>query len=195
MNRWQIIEADSLQAAQDTIVAAFETIQADAFNDPLLGGWGLNPKLTVEVRGLKRIDTWLTGFVLTPWMLAQLYIPLQAPEWPLDPAWMPEARTSEPYVVIGPQQQIEFGGQRVQAFLNFHPQLGHYYLQPLVQSMAQYCNNAAAFEAWAEVIRFRQETYARILAEQEEREKKALQQTENHAKAVSRRDFLRRWRS
>lgn len=195
MSDWHLLEADSLKSAQEKIAATFNSIQATSFNDPLLGGWGLNPNLSVEVRGLKRIDDWLTGFVLTPWMLAQLYIPLQAPEWPLDPEWTPEKRTEEPYVVIGPQQQIEFGGQRLQAFLNYHPQLGHYYLQPLVQSMAQYADNAAAFEAWAEVIRFRQQTYARILAEQEEKEKKALQGAENDAKAVSRRDFLRRWRS
>jgi len=195
MNDWQTLQADSLVEAQERIVSAFKRIQAEAFDDPLLGGWGLNPRLTVEVRGLKRIDDWLTGFVLTPWMLAQLYIPLSPPGWPLDPDWTAEKRTGEPYVVIGPQQQIEFGGQRLQAFLNHHPQLGHYYLQPLVQSMAQYADNAAAFDAWAEVIRFRQQTYARILAEQAEKEKKALETASEDEKGVSRRDFLRRWRS
>ncbi|WP_294945317.1 [NiFe]-hydrogenase assembly chaperone HybE [Sulfurivirga sp.] len=189
---WQTLQAHDLDDAHAALEEAFRTIERDSFRDDLLGGMALNAHLNVEIRGLRRVDDWVVAFVLTPWMLAQVFCPLEPPHLPLPDDWRAEARGEAPYVVIGPPMRFQLGGQPFQAFLNYHPRLGHYLVQPLVQSMGQYADNEAAFAAWAEVLRFRREQYERMQAEADARAERAAR---SELDRVSRRDFLRRWRA
>jgi ATP-dependent RNA circularization protein (DNA/RNA ligase family) len=74
-------------------------------------------------------------------------------------------------------------GQQQTAYINYHQQLGHYLVQPLVQSMQQYASAEAVYEAWSEVIRTRDETI---------RARKLECEWQNE---LSRREFFTRFRS
>ena len=117
----------------------------------------LNLALPVEIRALRRIDTWRVLLLLTPWMLARLLFPDEEPELEIPPGWSADERRNADYIVLGPSLGIDLLGQSQQAHLNYHPRLGHYLLQPICLDMKPYASADAVFEAWNQVIRIRDE--------------------------------------
>lgn len=185
-SKWQLTDAENLQQAQQQIIETFQSTYHEDFEDEMMG---INHKLNVEVRGLKLVENWLTGFILTPWMLGQIFMPLTETEAiEIDPDWTVTSRKDQSYVVIGPLKQFEMAGQNQKAYLNYDAVLGHYLIQPLVQLMEKFQTNDEAFAAWGEVIQFRQEHYAKAQQQLEE----AQQQEE--ASQLDRRAFLSKWR-
>lgn len=184
---WQLLQADNLQQAKQQILSTFQNTYHDAFEDEMMG---INHRLEVDVRGLKRVGDWVTGFVLTPWMLAQIFCPLSEPEQiEMDTEWSAKARTEQNYVVIGNLKEFEVAEQKQKGYLNYDQNLGHYLILPLVQLMEKYEDNEAVFAAWSQVIQFRQEHYAKAQKQLEVSEQEA--EPEN----LNRRDFLAKWRS
>lgn len=184
---WQLAPALPPQDLSQLLKSRFESFYNANFEDEMMG---VNHQLSVEIRGWRPLVGWYSAYLLTPWMLSHVFIPVDIPQDIVLPDdWSAEQRTQAPYEVIGPQVTFMLGEQQTKAHLNYDSQLGHYLLTPLAQNMMKYANNQAAFDAWAGVIQFRQETYARIQAQKEQEvELKAQEQ-------VSRRHFLSRWTS
>ena len=162
------------------VVRAFKDIYAQHFTGDLSLA---NHDLPIDVRALRHTDPWRIALLLTPWMLARLFSPLRSPNVSLPEAWSAAERSDASYTVIGPPIAFAVLGQRQTAYINYHPQLGHYLIQPLVQSMQRYASAEAVYEAWSDVIRIRDEA---IRARQLE----CQWQTE-----ISRREFFTRLRS
>lgn len=121
--------------------------------------WLVNHSLPIDVRALRHTDPWRIALLLTPWMLARLFSPLRdPPSIPLPEGWQAHQRAEASYTVIGPPIRFPLLGQEQTAYLNYHAELGHYLIQPLVQSMQRYASAKAVYEAWSEVIRVRDET-------------------------------------
>ncbi|WP_040724877.1 [NiFe]-hydrogenase assembly chaperone HybE [Thiomicrorhabdus sp. Kp2] len=193
---WQLIQTQTLQETHDLIVDVFKNTYHKNFEEEWLG---VNHNLQVELRGFKFVDGWVTGFLLTPWMLCTIYIPvLQQPNLEIETEWLAERRQNQDYVVIGSLKTFDIGGSSQKGNLNYHPKLGHYLLQPLVQIMDKYADNESAFGAWSQVIAFRKAHYEKI--EQEALAKEAsLKEIEDKSKPIDeneildRRGFLSKW--
>lgn len=199
-SNWQFIQAKTLQEAHDLIIHTFKNTYHKSFEDEWMG---VNHNLQVELRGLKFVDGWVTGFLLTPWMLCNFYLPVLAdkvPEFEIEEEWQASSKHGQDYVVIGPLKSFQIGGVTQKANLNYHSELGHYLLQPLVQIMDKYADNESAFAAWSEVIAFRKAHYEKIeqeLAAKQLAEKQANDRTDDAVvdenEVLDRRGFLSKW--
>ncbi|WP_237260635.1 [NiFe]-hydrogenase assembly chaperone HybE [Thiomicrorhabdus immobilis] len=198
---WQFIQAKTLQEAHDLIIDTFKNTYHKNFEDEWMG---VNHNLEVELRGVKFVDGWITGFLLTPWMLCNLYVPVLAElteDLQIEEEWQAQARLDQDYMVIGPLKTFEIGGAEQKGYLNYHVELGHYLLQPLVQIMDKYADNEKAFAAWSEVIAFRKAHYEKVeqeLAARQLAEQQAKDNTEDgiavdENEVLDRRGFLSKW--
>lgn len=178
---WSLVLADqSDERFVELVLAAFKAIYGQHFRDELAI---TNHALPIDVRALRHTEPWRIVLVLTPWMLARVFSPLRDPGVALPPDWCAEQRLGASYTVIGPPIAFALLGQQQTAYLNYQPELGHYLIQPLVQSMQQYPSAQAVYEAWSEIIRIRDETIR----------KRQLQcEWQNE---VSRREFFTRFRA
>lgn len=175
---WQLapVHRDDDQAVVDAVTRCFEDIYRTQFQDE----WLVNHDLPVEMRAFRRNNKWCVFLLLTPWMMARLFLPTHAPGLPLPPGWSAEERAAAPFQVIGPLLDFTLLGNSQQAHLNYLPGLGHFLLQPLVQNMEAYATSDAVFAAWNEVI----QTRDRVMREQ--------QRECGWQKEVSRREFFAR---
>ncbi len=144
-------------ALSEAVVDVHERI----LSEELLGDPMLNFDLGIQVRAVRRIEDWRVLLLLTPWMLARLLFPDRGPVIAIPPDWTAAARRDADYLVLGPRVDVQLLGQPQKAHLIFHPALGHYLLQPLCLDMSPYRDAEAAFAAWAEVIRIRDENMER----------------------------------
>lgn len=158
------------------VVACFRGIYQRHFSEE----WLVNHDLPVEVRALRQSDGWQVMLLLTPWMLARVFLPERQPDITVPEGWGAAERAAAPYTVIGPPVTFSLLGAEHKAHLNYHPDLGHFLIQPLVQSMDKYASADEVFAAWDEVIRTRD----RVMAEQK--------RECGWQKEVSRREFLAR---
>lgn len=162
MSNWQILDSTmSDEAAINTVIAVFTELYQTYFINELL----VNHHLPVEVRAFRHTDIWRIFLLLTPWTLARIFLPERQPKIPLPADWQAEKRLAEPILVIGPAISLPILGGKEQAHLNYHAKLGHYLIQPLIQSMAPFNTPQAAFDAWNEVITTRNQ----VIAEQQRR--------------------------
>lgn len=191
---WQVFD-DSEDSLETVILQVFNQVYNADFADAMMG---INHQLKVETRGWQKGEQWKEVWLLTPWMLARVFFPTHADRLadkslPLD--WCAETRQQEPYTVIGPLMPIQVEGKTIQTHLNYHPQLGHYWVQPLVQNMMKYANNESAYQAWGEVIAFRNAVRAQKQAELEAKEQaiKVAEATIENKVEVNRRAFLSKW--
>lgn len=180
------------------IVQAFGTLYNDDFSNAFMG---VNHELKTELRGWQVKTDWAQGGLLTPWMLAIIYFPLNQnalKDLILPQGWTHDEREHQSYQVIGPTMSLQIEDKAYPAHLNYHPQLGHYWLRPLVQNMARYSSNDMAFEAWSEVLAFRKAIREQRQAEEVARKEKQQHEQTDQAqidqhKAVSRRAVLAKW--
>jgi hypothetical protein len=158
---------------------AFKDIYQRYFRDePLL----VNHQLPILVRALRQHPSgWRIFLILTPWMLARIFSPVQPPGLLLPPRWSAPERANAPYVVIGPLVSLPLWDTIQKAHLNYSLPIGHYLLQPLVQSMDRFPTPQAVFDAWNQVIRTRDENIRK-------RNAHSLWQEE-----VSRREIITHW--
>jgi hypothetical protein len=142
--------------------------------------WLVNHDLPVEIRAFRPSDDWSVFLLLTPWMMARVFLPERDPGLQIPSGWSAAERAVAPFQVIGPLLDFTILGGLQKAHLNYLPELGHFLLQPLVQSMEQYDSADAVFAAWDAVIKTRD----RVMEEQ----KKEC----GWQKEVSRREFFAR---
>jgi len=162
------------QALAAAVGACFGEIYQQQFS----GEWLVNHALPVEIRALRRSDGWCVFLLLTPWMMARVFLPERASALPIPPGWQAAERAGAPFVVIGPLLDFTILGGAQKAHLNYLPELGHFLLQPLVQSMERFDCADAVFAAWNEVI----QTRDRVMEEQK--------RECSWQKEVSRREFF-----
>jgi len=151
-----------------------QVYERELAQDPLL-----NHSLGIQLRAYRRLNNWRLTLALTPWMLGRILVPDADPGLEVPEEWRAERRTGAPYQVLGPGVSFQLSATSQQAHLNYHPDLGHYLLQPLALNMAEYDSAEAVFEAWNQVIRVRDENM-------EKRRKECSWQKE-----ISRREFFR----
>jgi hypothetical protein len=144
-------------ADDDALARAVLDAHQAILDEELAGDPMLNTALPVQLRALRRIEGWRVLLLLTPWMLARLLFPDEPTALPIPADWSADARREADYRVLGPSLAFELLGQSQRAHLNYHPALGHYLLQPLCLDMQPYGDAEAAFEAWNQVIRIRDE--------------------------------------
>lgn len=162
------------------VTAHFQAIYRAVF----AGEQCVNHALGFEVRAPRRMDEgWRVFLLLTPWMLSRVLLPEHDPQLSLPDEWSADARAAAPYAVIGPRVSLSLLGRGQQAHINYDMVLGHYLIQPLVQSMRGYASTEAVFAAWNEVIAARMRTM-------DEQRRDCLWQGE-----LSRREFLTRFSS
>lgn len=176
--RWEVAALDRAddQAIAELAARAFEGIYRRQFHDE----WQINHRLPVEVRAFRRMEGWSVFLLLTPWMMARLFVADHDPGLPVPDEWLAENRREASYTVIGPAVTLTLLGQPQQAHLNYQQELGHYLIQPLVQAMEPFESADAVFAAWNEVI----QTRNRIMEEQK--------RDCGWQKEVSRREFFAR---
>lgn len=155
---------------------AFGEIYRNHFSGELL----VNHDLPVEVRAFRRSDGWCVFLLLTPWMMARVFLPERDPGLLVPAGWSAAERAAAPFLVIGPLLDFTILGGAQKAHLNYLPELGHFLLQPLVQSMERFESADAVFAAWGDVIKTRD----RVMEEQK--------RECGWQKEVSRREFFAR---
>lgn len=129
-------------------------------NDPLI-----NHRLPIEIRALRDIEDWRVFLLLTPWMLSRIYLRSEESSINVPPAWLVENRIGEPYLVIGPQVGFCLLEHEQLAHLNYHPELGHHLVQPLILHMEQYNSAGEVYRDWNTVIETRNENMKKRQAE------------------------------
>jgi hypothetical protein len=177
-SRWlstpEALQQDGALATQVTEV--FRRIYETEFAAELLA----NHDLPVEIRALRNIEGWRVFLLLTPWMLARIYLRCDTPQLAIPEEWGAESRTNQPHTVLGPPMTITVLAQEQKAYLNYHPQLGHYLIQPLIMRMESFRTASEVYASWNEVIERRNENM-------KQRQRECQWQQE-----VSRREFFNR---
>lgn len=172
---WQLIhEVNDDENLINHVIETFTHLYQEVFQeDPLV-----NHQFPIEIRAFRYTPPWRIFLLLTPWTLARLFIPNRDPGILIPPEWEAEKRLYAPMTVIGPAMPLAILGGKEQAHLNYHPKLGHYLIQPIIQSMIKFKTPDEAFNAWNEVIKTRN----RVI---EEKQRRCDWQQE-----VSRREFF-----
>jgi len=172
---WQLLgELQNDEQLLTQVLETFTQLYQDFFKHELL----VNHQFPIEIRAFRHTPPWRIFLLLTPWTLARLFIPDRDPKILVPPEWQAETRQQAPLTVIGPPVSLPILGGKERAHLNYHPTLGHYLIQPLIQSMAKFNTPDEAFNAWNEVIKTRD----RVI---EEKQRRCEWQQE-----VSRREFF-----
>ncbi|MDD5058787.1 MAG: [NiFe]-hydrogenase assembly chaperone HybE [Sideroxydans sp.] len=157
---WQLGEAH--RGDDQTVIAAVRRSFGEIYTQYFRNEFLVNHDLPIEVRAFRRSDGWCVFLLLTPWMMARVFLPERDPGLPVPNGWSADERAAASFLVIGPQLEFPLLGETLKAHLNYQPGLGHFLLQPLVQSMQQYESASAVFAAWDEVIKKRD----RVMEEQ-----------------------------
>uniref|UniRef100_A0A450RX67 [NiFe] hydrogenase assembly chaperone, HybE family n=1 Tax=Candidatus Kentrum sp. DK TaxID=2126562 RepID=A0A450RX67_9GAMM len=177
-NTWET----PLAALEDTaFVRAVEEAFADIYRTWFSREIELvNHQLPILVRALRRVEPWRVFLLVTPWMLARVFIPYKTPSIAIPEDWRGNARADKPYTVIGPVVTMVVKETTEKAHINYHPGIGHYLVQPLIQSMETFASPGEVYEAWNNVIRVRNENIRK------------LNRRCNWQEDVSRREFFRK---
>ncbi len=155
----QILHKDEM--LKTLVTSVFSDIYLRSFaDDPLI-----NHRLSIEIRALRDIDDWRVFLLLTPWMLSRIYLRSEEASINVPPAWQVENRINEPYLVVGPQVGFCLLEHEQLAHLNYHPELGHYLVQPLILRMEQYNSAGEVYRDWNTVIETRNENMKKRQAE------------------------------
>jgi hypothetical protein len=162
------------------VIAAVGGCFGEIYRKYFSGEFLVNHNLPVEVRAFRRSDGWCVFLLLTPWMMARVFLSERDPGLRVPAGWSAAERAAASFTVIGPLLDFTIMGGAQKAHLNYLPELGHFLLQPLVQSMERFDSAAAVFAAWDEVIKTRD----RVMEEQK--------RECGWQKEVSRREFFAR---
>ena len=122
----------------------------------------VNSTLGFQLHGYRHTEQWRIVLILTPWMLSRLLFPEQPPDIEIPDGWSAAERMGADYQLLGPCVNLDWQGK---AHLNYHPQLGHYLLQPIALNMQPYATPDEAFRAWNDVIKTRDENMQQMQRE------------------------------
>ncbi len=157
MTSWRIFDPE---ATDEQLIETILDVYVDLYRRHFVGAFGINHRLPIEIRAFRSFEDWRILLLLTPWHLARFFFPKTPPELEIPPGWDSESRTLAPYEVIGPALSLPLLRSHERAHLNYHPKLGHYLLQPLIQALASYQDADSVFAAWDQVIQVRDRNIA-----------------------------------
>lgn len=160
-NDWQL-PSPALLEDDAALLGAVETAFAGGYRELFLHELAVNHGLPITTRAFRRIGPWRVFLLLTPWMLARVLVPGEAPALELPEEWLAARREGAATVVLGPLLVFHLHDVPQKAHLNYHPDLGHYLLQPLILAMEQFGDADAVFMAWNEVLRTRDENMKKL---------------------------------
>ncbi|MBF0152805.1 MAG: [NiFe]-hydrogenase assembly chaperone HybE [Magnetococcales bacterium] len=109
----------------------------------------LNLALGHETRACRHLEGWTLFLQLTPWMLCRVLVP-ETPRTAI-----PDGRERVSLPTLGPRTSLTILGQTQEAHTQYDPQLGFFYIQPLVVGLSRYQTGDQVFAAWTDVVRFR----------------------------------------
>ncbi len=138
----------------------------------------INHRLPVMTHAFRRLGQWRVFLLLTPWMLARLFVPDAPPDIEIPEQWRADSRKRSPYTVIGPAFDLHLLSGRQKVHLNHCPDVGHYLLHPLILSMTGFGSPEEVFQAWNGVIEARNQTIRRLQRQNPQQEE------------ISRREFF-----
>lgn len=147
MSNWQLIQIDDENLITG-VIEAFSRLYRIYFVHDLL----VNHHFPIEIRAFRHTDIWRIFLLLTPWTLARVFIPTKSPKIELPFGWTAVERLGAPITLIGPTVSFEILSGTERAHICYHPVLGHYLMQPLIQSMETFATPEDAFRAWNEMI-------------------------------------------
>ena len=160
---WQLcpvrLQADD--ALQKAVIDYHRTVYQDQFTEDS----GINHQLPFQLRAFRYLEDWRVMLLLTPWMLARLFIPNQIPDIGIPADWTAESRQNCDYLVIGPSVDFSLLSGKQKAHLNYAKEFGHYLLHPLVLDMTPFNIADQVFEAWNEIIGRRDENLKKMQKE------------------------------
>ncbi|MES9899697.1 MAG: [NiFe]-hydrogenase assembly chaperone HybE [Sedimenticola sp.] len=138
----------------------------------------ISHQMPITTHMFRRLGEWRVFLVLTPWMLARVFVPDNPPDIELPTSWGAEARQGLAYTVMGPTFKLDLLTGTQKAHLNYSSGFGHYLLHPLILSMNDYETPSEVFMAWNGVIESRNENLKKM-------QRKNQQQNE-----ITRREFF-----
>jgi hypothetical protein len=162
------------EALLTAVVEEHRLLYARCFRDDL----EVNHQLPIMTHAFRRLGRWRVFLLLTPWMLARLFVPDEPPDIEVPDDWRAQTRKGLPYAVIGPTFELDLLTGKQKAHLNYSTSIGHYLLHPLILSMDRFQTPDEVFRAWNEVIAARNENL-----------KKMQKQNPQHEE-ISRREFF-----
>lgn len=168
------------KGGDSAVIAAVGDCFGEIYRNHFSAELMVNRNLPVEIRAFRRSDGWCVFLLLTPWMMTRVFLPERDPGLRVPTGWSAAKRASANFLVIGPLIGFSILGGEQKAHLNYLPELGHFLLQPLVQSMERFESADEVFAAWDEVIKTRD----RVMEEQK--------RECGWQKEVSRREFFGR---
>ena len=164
------------QALLDALRRIGQTQLADAdFVQPAIG---------YDCRGLHTADEWDIGYVITPWMLAHVFLPRRPPPPPsaaLPAQWHAKARKDKPFQLLGPALDFVVGEEMPSLHIQWIAGFGHFMFQPLILKLSRYPDAEAVWKAQSDV-----------LAARERAGRERLAQMKRQDAQIDRRAFLRR---
>ena len=144
----------------DAFSSVLKGVYTDLYRESFADEPFVNHGLPIQVRSFRNTEGWAVCLLLTPWMLSRVFATDVDPGITLPAGWSVEERYGESPSVLGPMVTFALLGAEQKAHLNYHAQLGHYLIHPLIQSMNEFDSAESAFTAWREVIE-RRDRFAR----------------------------------
>ncbi|MBF0160539.1 MAG: [NiFe]-hydrogenase assembly chaperone HybE [Magnetococcales bacterium] len=146
---WQLCPLDdqALLASSVEIYASLyqQLLQRGDWDNQLIPSY--NPVIPIVTHSFRHREGWRIFLLLTPWMLTRLLLPMRDPGLSL-----PNQQQKDTLMLLGPLLEVDLLGQRQKAHLQYHPLLGHYLIQPLIQSLHKYSDADAVLSAWSTIV-------------------------------------------
>ncbi|MES9859134.1 MAG: [NiFe]-hydrogenase assembly chaperone HybE [Sedimenticola sp.] len=101
------------------------------------------------------LDHWRGFLLLTPWMLARIFVPDNPPDSEIPAEWRAEACRASTYTVMGPTVSLDLLTGKQKAHLNYCTNIGHYLLHPLILTMNNFETPGDVFTPWNKIIEAR----------------------------------------
>ncbi|MDR3390375.1 MAG: hypothetical protein P4L77_01455 [Sulfuriferula sp.] len=160
---WEILPADTAESLSSRITDAFQRRHDQCFHH----SQAAHPGLSIELRELQQYPGWWLGHLLTPVALYRICLPTSLPDAALPADWTAVEQQSTPCSGLGPLLPLRIPKLIGQAHLQYLPELGHFLLQPEVQSLLRYPDADAVFAAWGQVTSFRKMTRMKLEKQQQ----------------------------
>ncbi len=178
---WQIpLPKASLEARFDALLEALHRIG----ESQLANADFVQPSIGYDYRGLHTADEWDIGYVLTPWMLAHIFLPRRPPAPPsavLPADWHANVRKNKLFQLLGPALDFVVGEEMPSLHVQWIADFGHFLFQPLILKLSRYSDAEAVWKAQSDVLEARERASRERLAEMKKQDAQ-----------LDRRAFLRR---
>jgi len=148
---WEVCLLDKDALLKESI-EMFQEIYQQQFASSI----DVNHSLPIEIRSFRQDGPWRIFLLVCPWMLCRLFVPDQLLSGLTVPnGWESQERTEAEYMAMGPSLTFKVRENVQKANIQYHKNLGHFLIQPLIFSMFKYKSADGAFDAWSSVIQHR----------------------------------------